>query len=63
MRNVINPSPKHSTLRKNHFSGFIQRRFDYIFISNSVQESVHNINVLPYFCIDPLNVPHSNLKI
>ena len=28
------------TFRKNHFSGFIQRRLDYILIFNSIQESV-----------------------
>ena len=47
---VRNPSSTRFTSRKNNFSGFIQRRLDYIFISNSVQESAQNINVLPSFC-------------
>ena len=47
---VRNPSSTRFTFRKSHFSGFLQRRLDYIFISNSVQESVENIEVLPYFC-------------
>ena len=55
---VRNPSTKGFTFRKNHFSGFIQRRLDYIFICNSVQESVQNIDVLPSFCKD-----HSSLLL
>ena len=45
-------SSKHFTFRKNHFSGFIQRRLHCIFISNSLQESVPNVDVLPSFCSD-----------
>ena len=65
---VRNPSFTRFTFRKNHFSGFIQRRLDYIFISNSVQESRQNIDVLPSFCSDHSllllfykKLPHSNL--
>ena len=47
-----NPSSTRFTLRKNHFSGFIQRRLGYIFISSSVQDSVQNIDVLTSFCND-----------
>ena len=36
----------------------MQRRLDYIFISNSVQESVQNIKVLPSFCSN-----HSSLLL
>ena len=46
---VKNPSSTRFTFRKSHFSGFIQRRLGYIFISNSIQESVQNIDVLPSF--------------
>ena len=55
---VRNPSSTRFTFRKNHFSGFIQRQLDYIFISISVQESVQNIDVLPSFCSD-----HSSLLL
>ena len=45
-------SSKHFTFRKNHFPEFIQRRLHCIFISNSLQESVPNVDVLPSFCSD-----------
>ena len=61
-------SSKHFTFRKNHFSGFIQRWLHCIFISNSLQESVPNVDVLPSFCSDHWslllscrNISHSNL--
>ena len=63
-----NPSSTRFTFRKNHFSGFIERRLNYIFISNSVQESVQNIDVFPSFSSDHSSLllsykklPHSNL--
>ena len=34
---IRNPILKQYTFRKSHFSGFIQRRLDYIFISNSIK--------------------------
>ena len=37
---VRNPHKKLFTFRQKHFTGIIQRRLDYIFISNSLQESV-----------------------
>ena len=55
---VRNPSSTRFTFRKNHFSGFIQRRLDYMFISKSVQEFVKNIDVLASFCSD-----HSSLLL
>ena len=36
---IRNPFSKRYTFRKNHFSGYIQRRLDYIFVSNTLQES------------------------
>ena len=64
-----NASSTHFTFRKNHFSGFIQRRLDYIFISNSVQAPIQNIDVLPSFCSDHSSLllsykklSHSNLR-
>ena len=49
---VRNPKLKRYTFRKNHFSGFIQRRLDYIFVSNSVQENFNGTHILPSFCSD-----------
>ena len=48
---VRNSSSTHFTFRKSYFSGFIQRRLDYIFMSNSVQQSVQNIDILPSFAV------------
>ena len=49
---IRNPSLKRYTFRKNHFSGFIQRRLDYIFISNNIQEYFKKVSILPSFCSD-----------
>ena len=35
---IRNPKTKRYTFRQNHFSGFLQRRLDYIFVSNSLHE-------------------------
>ena len=47
-----NPKSKNYTFRKNHFSGFIQRRLDIIFVSNNIQEYVKETKILPSFCSD-----------
>ena len=41
--------PKHQffTFRQNHSTGFIERRLDYIFFSNCLQEFVNYTDVLP----------------
>ena len=49
---IRNPSLKRYTLRKHHFSGFIQLRLDYIFISNNIQEYFKKVSILPSFCSD-----------
>ena len=49
---IRNPILKRYTFRKNHFSGFIQRRLDYIFVSNNIQENIKDTNILPSFCSD-----------
>ena len=49
---IRNPLCKRFTFRKNHFSGFIQRRLDFFFISNSLQESIKKTDILPSFCSD-----------
>ena len=35
--------------RQNHNSGFIQRKLDYVFVTNSLQESIQKTNILPSF--------------
>ena len=49
---IRNPLCKRFTFRKNHFSGFLQRRLDFFFISNSLQESIKKTDILPSFCSD-----------
>ena len=55
---VRNPHKKLFTFRQKHFTGIIQQRLDYIFVSNSLQESVKKTEILnalssdhsPVFC-------------
>ena len=55
---IRNPNSKAFTFRQRHFSGVLQRRLDYLFISNNLQESVKNVEILnalstnhsPLFC-------------
>ena len=35
-----------------HCTGFIQRRLDYIFISNSLQECINDISIFAFFSTD-----------
>ena len=49
---IRNRKTKRLTFRQQHCSGFIQRRLDYIFICNTLQESVLNTEVLPAFLND-----------
>ena len=37
---IRNPKPKQYTSRQKHVSGFLQRRLDYFFISNNIQEFI-----------------------
>ena len=46
------------TFRQNHSTGFIERRLDYIFISNCLQEFVNTTDILP-----ALSTGHSPLLI
>ena len=43
---------KRYTFRKNHFSGFIQHRLDYVFISKNIQRYFEKASILPSFCSD-----------
>ena len=49
---VRNPKMKTFTFRQRHFSGLIQRRLDYLFISQKLQESVKKIKILSSFSSD-----------
>ena len=47
-----NPKAKSFTFRQNHFSVVIQRRLDYILLSNSLQETISNVDILNAFSTD-----------
>ena len=40
------------TFRQNHISGYIQWRLDYFFVSNKLQESIKNTNILASLLTD-----------
>ena len=42
---IRNPETKSFTFPQQHISGFIQRRFDYFFVSNLLQEWVNKTEV------------------
>ena len=55
---IKHPKTKTYTFRQKHFSGFIQRRLDYIFVSQNLQERTRYVDILnavatdhsPVFC-------------
>ena len=47
---IRNPAIYRFTFRQNHSFGFIQGRFDYILVSNILQESIQKTNILSWFC-------------
>ena len=49
IRRIPNPKIKRFIFRQQHTSGFIQRRLDYFFVSNLLQESVNKMDVLIAF--------------
>ena len=55
------PFSKRYTFRKNHFSEYIERRLDYILVSNTLQESFRETRILPSFCSDhsPISVSYN----
>ena len=46
---IKNPTKKLYTFRQNHSSGFINRRLDYIFISNKLQKFFNGADIIPAF--------------
>ena len=59
---IRNPTSNRYTYRKNHFSGYIQRRLDFNFFSNNLQDSVQKIDILPSFCSDHSPIVASYVK-
>ena len=59
---IRNPTSNRYTYRKNHFSGYIQRRLDFIFFSNNLQDSIQKIDILPSFCSDHSPIVASYVK-
>ena len=53
---------KRFTFRQKHVSGLIQRRLDYFYISNSMQVSVKNTDVLASLLTDYLRITFSCFK-
>ena len=49
---IRNLKKRRFTFRQNHFSGYIQRRLDYFFVSNSLQEAIKSIDILASFSTD-----------
>ena len=49
---IRNPNTKRYTFRQQHSSGYTQRRLDYFSMSNVLQESVKNPDVLTAFSTD-----------
>ena len=59
---IRNPKRQHFTFRQNHSTGFIERRLDFIFVSNCLQEFVNYTDVLPAISTDhsPVLISLSN---
>ena len=49
---IRNPKFKRYVFRQNHSSGFIQRRLDYFFVSNVLQEPAKKTNILASLATD-----------
>ena len=49
---VRNPKNQRFTFRQNHKSGFLHRRLDYFFVSNSLQDSLDKTDILAAFSSD-----------
>ena len=61
---IRNPKRKRFTFRQQHSTGFIQRRLDYFFISNSLKESIKTTDTLAAFYTDhsPITFSLCHLK-
>ena len=52
IKRIRSSKRKRFIFRQHHCIGFIQRRLDYFFISNSLQESINTTDVLAAFSTD-----------
>ena len=59
---IRNPKTKRYTFRQKHVSELIQRRFDYFYISNFMQVSVKNTDILASLLTDQLPITFSYCK-
>ena len=53
---ILHPFAKWYTFRKNHFSGYIQKHLDYIFVSIALQEALQQTSILSSICSDHSSV-------
>ena len=58
---IRNPKSKTCTFQQCHFSGILQRRLDYLLISNNMQESAKNVKILTATNHGPRTTDHSPL--
>ena len=49
---IRNPKAKQYTSRQKHVSGFLQKRLDYFFISNNIEEFVLATDIIPAMSSD-----------
>ena len=49
---IDSPKRKRFTFRQHHSTGFVQKRLDYFFIPNSLQESIKTTDTLAAFSTD-----------
>ena len=61
---IRNPKAKQYTFRQKHVSGFLQRRLDYFFISNTIQEFILDTDIIPAISSDhsPILISFSKEK-
>ena len=59
---IRNPKAKQYTFWQKHLSGFLQRRLDYFFISNNIQEFILDTNILQAISSDYFPILISSLK-
>ena len=56
---IQNPTKKRFTLCQKHISGHIQRSLDYFFVSNTLQESIKNIDIFASLSTDHFPISFS----
>ena len=61
---IRNPKAKQYTFRQKRLSGFLQRRLDYFFISNTIQKFILDTDIIPIISSDhsPILISFSKEK-